>query len=223
MEEIDFNIGRVIDALKEKGLDENTIVVFTSDNGPWLPTELSGGSAGLLREGKGTTWEGGMREPTIFWSPGNIKAGIVTDMGTTMDLFTTFSKIAGVDVPSDREMDGVDLSPVLFRKEKGPRNEVYFYRERELYAMRLGSYKAHFITKSAYVSNPNKTYQNPPLLFNVDEDPSERFDIAAQNPAVVAEIRKAVEAHQAKMEMDPDLLIERDKKYLTSIGNTFSL
>lgn len=222
VEEIDFNIGRVIDALKEKGLDENTIVVFTSDNGPWLPTELSGGSAGLLREGKGTTWEGGMREPTIFWSPGNIKAGIVTDMGTTMDLFTTFSKIAGVEVPSDREMDGVDLSPVLFRKEKGPRNEVYFYRERELYAMRLGSYKAHFITKSAYVSNPNKTYHNPPLLYNVDEDPSERFDIAAQNPAVVAEIRKAVEAHQAKMEMDPDLLIERDKKYLTSIDNTSS-
>ena len=68
----------------------------------------------------------------------------------------------------------------------------------------------------------NKTYQNPPLLFNVDEDPSERFDIAAQNPSVVAEIRKAVEAHQAKMEMDPDLLIERDKKYLTSIGNTSS-
>ena len=76
-------------------------------------------------------------------------------MGTTMELFTTFSKIAGVEVPLDREMDGVDLSPVLFCKEKGPRNEVYFYRERELYAMRLGSYKAHFITKSAYVSKQN--------------------------------------------------------------------
>ena len=87
--------------------------------------------------------------------------------------------------------------------------------------MRLGSYKAHFITKSAYVSNPNKTYHDPPLLYNVDEDPSERFDIAAQNPAVVAEIRKAVEGI-GKNKMDPDLLIERDKKYLTSIDNTFA-
>lgn len=217
VEEIDFNIGRVLDALKAKGLEENTIVVFTSDNGPWLPTELSGGSAGLLRDGKGTTWEGGMREPTIFWSPGNILPGIITDMGTTMDLFTTFSAIAGIAVPSDREMDGVDLSPVLFHKEKGSRNEVYYYRQRELYAMRLGSFKAHFITQSAYGSNTNKQHHNPPLLFNVDEDPSERFDIAAQHPEVLAQIKEAVEAHKAKMKMDPDLLIERDKKYITNL------
>ncbi len=217
VEEIDFNIGRLLDALKAKGLEENTIVVFTSDNGPWLPTELSGGSAGLLREGKGTTWEGGMREPTIFWSPGNIPPGIITDMGTTMDLFTTFSAIAGVEVPLDREMDGIDLSPVLFRKEKGSRNEVYYYRQRELYAMRLGSFKAHFITQSAYATTTSKQYHNPPLLFNVDEDPSERFDIAAQHPEVLAKIKEVVEAHKALMKMDPDLLIERDKKFITSL------
>ena len=78
VEEIDYNIGRLIAALKEKGLEDDTIVVFTSDNGPWLPTEISGGSAGLLRGGKGSTWEGGMREPTIFWSPGNIQPGVIT-------------------------------------------------------------------------------------------------------------------------------------------------
>ncbi|MGC6414641.1 MAG: sulfatase, partial [Bacteroidia bacterium] len=184
VEEIDFNIGRLIDALKNKALDKNTIVVFTSDNGPWLPTEISGGSAGLLREGKGSTWEGGMREPTIFWSPGNIKPGIITDMGTTMDLFTTFSRLAGVAIPSDREMDGVDLSPVLFHKKKGVRNEVQFYRERELYAYRLGSFKAHFITKPGYRNE--KKYHDPPLLFNVDEDPGEQYNIASTHPEVLA-------------------------------------
>ncbi len=216
VEEIDFNIGRVVDALKKKGLDENTIVVFTSDNGPWLQTELSGGSAGLLRDGKGTTWEGGMRAPTIFWSPGSILPGIITDMGTTMDLFATFSTIADIPVPNDREMDGLDLSPVLFHKEKGKRSEVQFYRERELYAYRLGSFKAHFITKPGW--GTEKVYYDPPLLYNVDEDPSERFDISAQYPDVLAEIQKAVKTHQAKMEMDPDLLVERDKKYLVSSG-----
>jgi len=213
VEEIDYNIGRLIAALKEKGLEDDTIVVFTSDNGPWLPTEISGGSAGLLRGGKGSTWEGGMREPTIFWSPGNIQPGVITEMGTTMDLFTTFSKLAGVAVPSDREMDGYDLTPVLFHKEKGVRNEVFYYRQRELYAVRVGSFKAHFITQEGYGNE--KTYHNPPLLYNVDEDPSERFDIAENNPDILLTIQAVVEVHQSKMLMDPDLLLERDKKYLS--------
>ena len=76
--------------LKKLKIDKNTIVVFTSDNGPWLPFKTHGGSAGLLKEGKGTTWEGGMRVPTIFWSPSNIKPAIISDTGSTMDLFSTF-------------------------------------------------------------------------------------------------------------------------------------
>lgn len=214
VEEIDYNIGRLLEALKKNGLDKNTIVVFTSDNGPWLPTEISGGSAGLLRDGKGTTWEGGMRVPTIFWAPEIILPGVITEMGTTMDLFKTFSEIAGIESPQDREMDGVDLSPVLFNKKKSPRNEVQYYRERELYAYRLGSYKAHFITQPGYRNG--KVYHDPPLLFNVDEDPSERFNLAAQYPEVLAEIQKAVKAHREKMKKDPDLLVERDPRHLTS-------
>jgi len=213
VEEIDHNIGRLIEALKNNGLAENTIVVFTSDNGPWLPTEISGGSAGLLRDGKGSTWEGGMREPTIFWSPGNIKPGVITELGTTMDLFTTFSNLAGVAIPTDRVMDGVDLTPVLFHKEKGPRNEVYYYRERELYAFRLGAFKAHFITKPGY-GGGEKVYHDPPLLFNVDQDPSERFNIATKRPDVLEKIKNAVDVHRATMTMEPDLLLERDAQYL---------
>jgi len=102
----------------------------------------------------------------------------------------------------------------LFHKEKGVRNEVFYYRQRELYAVRVGSFKAHFITQEGYGNE--KTYHNPPLLYNVDEDPSERFDIAENNPDILLTIQAVVEVHQSKMLMDPDLLLERDKKYLSS-------
>lgn len=210
VEEMDYQIGRILNTLKEEGLDKNTIVVFTSDNGPWLPTEISGGTAGLLKDGKGTTWEGGMREPTIFWSPNHIQPGIITDLGTTMDLFTTFSKIIGVDLPTDRELDGYDLSSVLFHKEKSPRKEVFYYRERELYAVRLGSYKAHFITKEGYGNT--KEYLEIPLLFNVDQDPSERFNIAQAHPDILEDIQNLVKEHQAKMVMMPDMLKDLENR-----------
>ncbi len=205
VEEIDHNVGRIITTLKEEDLAENTIVVFTSDNGPWLPTEISGGSAGLLRNGKGSTWEGGMREPCIFWSPNNIKPKVVMDMGTTMDLFETFSNLAGVAVPSDREMDGVDLSPVLFDNGNSPRNVIYYYRGRDLFAVRVGSFKAHFITQGAY-HKQERVEHNPPLLYNLDEDPSERFDVSKKFPEIINEIRELVRKHNSRMVMGPDLL-----------------
>ncbi|WP_051287136.1 sulfatase family protein [Algoriphagus mannitolivorans] len=205
VEEMDYQVGRILEALKEEGLDKNTLVVFTSDNGPWLPTEISGGTAGQLRDGKGTTWEGGMREPTIFWAPGNIKPGVITDLGTTMDLFTTFSRIAGQELPKDRELDGYDLSGVLFNKESSPRKEVYYYRERELYAVRLGSFKAHFITKGGY-GKVEKLYHEVPLLYNVDQDPSERFNIAEAHPEIIEKIKALVKEHESKMVKMPDML-----------------
>ncbi|UJH68564.1 sulfatase [Allomuricauda sp. SCSIO 65647] len=211
VEEIDHNVGRIITLLENEGLAENTIVVFTSDNGPWIKTEISGGSAGLLRDGKGTTWEGGMREPCIFWSPGNIKPKVVMDMGTTMDLFSTFSKLASAEMPADREMDGIDLGPVLFSDGKSSRNEVFYYRGRDLYAVRVGAYKAHFITQEVYVHNPKRVEHNPPLLYNLDEDPSERFDISEKFPEVIAEIEQVVREHNSKMIKAPDLLALKEK------------
>ena len=177
--------------LEEEGLTKNTIVIFTSDNGPWLPTGISGGSAGLLREGKGTTWEGGMREPGIFWSPGTIKPKLVTDMGTTMDLFNTFSILAGVSIPNDREMDGVDLSPILFGNGNSPRNEVFYYKGPELYAVRVGSFKAHLVTEAGYKPNTREEH-NPPLLFNIDEDPSEQYNIAEKHPEEITKIMQVI-------------------------------
>ncbi|TLP74172.1 sulfatase [Maribacter sp. ACAM166] len=214
VEEIDDSVGQIMAMLEEEGLAENTMVIFTSDNGPWLPTEISGGSAGLLRNGKGSTWEGGFREPGIFWSPGNINPKVVMEMGTTMDLFTTFSSIAGVPVPDDRIIDGVDLSPVLFGEGKSPRKELFYYLGRDLFAARVGAYKAHMITQEVYVQGAKQVSHNPPLLFNVEEDPSERFNIANQYPEQIQKIMRVVELHKANMKAGPDLLGERGPENL---------
>ncbi len=214
VEEVDNGVGQILEMLKEEGLAENTIVVFTSDNGPWLPTEISGGSAGLLRNGKGSTWEGGLREPGIFWGPGHIKPKVVMDMGTTMDLFTTFSNLAGVPIPDDRIMDGVDLGPVLFGDGKSPRNEMFYYLGRDLYAVRVGAYKAHFITQEVYVPDAQITHHDPPLLFNVEQDPSERFNIADKHPDIVAKIKQVKAVHEANMKAGPDMLKDRGPENL---------
>lgn len=199
IEEIDWSVGQVLETLRSEGLAENTMVVFTSDNGPWLVYDQHGGSAGLLREGKGSTWEGGMREPTIFWWPGTIQPGVIADMGATMDLFPTACKLAGADFPSDRIMDGVDLSPSLFKEGEGLRESMFYYRRNELYAVRQGMYKAHFITELAYSGNDNREYHDQPLLFHLGHDPSEKYNIAEDHPEVIAEIIQEVERHQSEL------------------------
>ena len=210
VEEIDHGVGQILAALEEEGLADNTIVVFTSDNGPWLPFKNNGGSAGLLRAGKGTTWEGGMREPGIFWGPGKIKPGVINDLGSTMDLFATFSKMAGVRIPEDRIIDGVDLSGTLLHGKPSPRKSVFYYRGTDLYAVRLGDYKAHFITQGAYGEFGERTVHDPPLLFNVNYDPSEKFDIASQHPEIIQQIRTLVNQHQSQLVPGKDQLAERE-------------
>jgi arylsulfatase A-like enzyme len=207
--EIDNGVGQIMETLRQEGIAQNTIVIFTSDNGPWLPMGLEGGSAGLLKEGKGTTWEGGMREPAIFWSPGSIMPAVVTELGTTMDLFTTFSSLAGLDIPQDRIIDGVDLSPVLFENKPGTRNEVFYYRGRELFAVRLGEYKAHYITQGGY-GPPGREEHNPPLLFNVNEDPSEKFEIGENHPEIIEKINLLVKKHKENMVEGEDQLQYRE-------------
>ncbi|MDO6518092.1 sulfatase family protein [Zobellia uliginosa] len=210
VEEIDYGIGQIISVLKEEGLTNNTIVVFTSDNGPWLSFKADGGSAGLLRAGKGMTWEGGMRVPGIFWSPAKIKPGLISDIGTTMDLFTTFSSMAGVSIPKDRKIDGVDLSATLLRAEPSERDEVLYYRGTDLYAMRVGAFKAHFITEGEYGMYGERQLHEPPLLYNLNHDPSENYNIAEGHPEVLENIRAAVKKHESDLVKGRDLLIERN-------------
>jgi arylsulfatase A-like enzyme len=195
IEELDANIGRVLETLRQLKLDRRTLVVFTSDNGPWAVFDEQGGSAGLLRGAKGGTYEGGMREPTIFWQPGALKPGAVTDIGSTLDLLPTFCQLAGVQAPADRVLDGYNLSGVLHGKGRSPRQTMFYWRGSKLYAVRQGSFKAHFITRSEYGGEPAVAH-DPPLLYNLDHDPSEKFDVAPRHPEVIAEIRRLAEAHQ---------------------------
>ncbi|MFH6602632.1 sulfatase [Maribacter algicola] len=210
VQEIDNGVGKILNTLKEEGLADNTIVVFTSDNGPWLPFKLNGGSAGLLKAGKGTTWEGGMREPTIFWAPKRIKPGIITDLGTTMDLFATFSSLAGLKLPDDRILDSVDLTGTLLDQEPSPRNNVLYYRGTELYAARLGDFKAHFITQGAYGEFGERIVHDTPLLYNLNFDPGEQFDVAEKHRDVINDIMEMVDEHRSKLIKGKDMLAERE-------------
>ncbi len=194
IQELDWSVGQITKTLKETGMDKNTIVVFTSDNGPWLTFREQGGSAGLLSGGKGGTYEGGMREPAIFWNPKMIQPGVVAELGTTMDLLPTFAKLANVQLPSDRVYDGYDIYPVLSGNGKSKRDVVFYYRGTDIFAVRKGAYKAHFITQPEYGSNV-KTIQDPPLLYNLNVDPSEKYNIAKEHPEVIEEIKLVLAEH----------------------------
>jgi arylsulfatase A-like enzyme len=211
IEEIDYGVGQILSILRREGLAENTFVVFTSDNGPWLIFNEHGGSAGLLRGGKGSTFEGGMREPCIMWWPGKIEPGVVNEIGSTMDIYTTILTLAGAKVPTDRVVDGLDLSPALFETGPSPRKNMFYYREGKLYAVRKGPYKAHFITRSGYGKDETK-HHDPPLLYNLEHDPSEKYDISKDHPEVITEIRKEVALHLANLKVGEDQLSKRIAK-----------
>jgi arylsulfatase A len=207
IQEIDWSVGQVLNTLRDLKLEKNTIVWFTSDNGPWLSFDDHGGSAGLLRSGKGTTWEGGMREPTIAWWPGTIPAGQVSgELGTTMDIYTTNLTLGGAKIPTDRVVDGKDISKMLMGKGKSPRNAVYYYRGTRLMAMRLGQWKAHFISQESYTRNRVATVHEIPELYNLEVDPSEKYNVAAKNPEIIESIIKAAEAHKKTVNAPPSQL-----------------
>ncbi len=198
IEELDWSVGEVLNAIKANNLDQNTLVVFTSDNGPWLNFGLHGGSAGLLSEGKGSTWEGGMRVPGIFWGPGIVKPQEVMEIGSTLDLLPTFCSLSGISLSNDRIYDGYDLSPILKGSRQAVRDEIFYYRGTRIFAIRKGKYKAHFITKSGY-GNDRKVVHETPLLFDLEQDPSEKFDVAAEHPEIIEEIKQLVETHKSTL------------------------
>ncbi len=198
VEEIDHGVGQILDTLRELDLAERTLVVFTSDNGPWLTYDEQGGTAGLLREGKGSTWEGGMRVPTILWWPGTIEPAVIYGMGATMDLFVTAIRLAGGEPPADRVLDGYDLSAVLTGDSPSPRETMYYYRGTRLFALRHGEFKAHFITQPGYGGGPQE--HDPPLLFHLGHDPGELYNVAEQHPDVLEAILAIAEEHRAGVE-----------------------
>jgi arylsulfatase A len=195
VEELDWSVGQILETLRNEGIAERTFVFFTSDNGPWLVMGDQGGSAGLLRDGKGSTWEGGMRVPGIAWWPGRIRPGVTQELATALDLLPTAVSFAGAENPRDRPIDGVDLSNLILKAESPPKRPFFYYRGEKLMACRLGEWKAHFITQTGY-GQAQEEKHDPPLLFHLGIDPSESRDVAAKNPVVVEEILAAVQAHQ---------------------------
>ncbi len=136
-----MSVGELLRTLKELQLDKNTLVIFTSDNGPTIQDvhRESGGSAGLLYEGKKTTYEGGMRVPAIAWWPGTVPANQTCEaLATTMDLFPTIINLAKAPLPADRKLDGVDIYPVLTGKKGKGVDLVFYYNQIDLYAIRKG-------------------------------------------------------------------------------------
>jgi arylsulfatase A-like enzyme len=199
VEEIDWNVGRIMTTLHELSLDNDTLVVYMSDNGPWLPFHEQAGSAGLLRGAKATTWEGGMRVPAIFRWTGTIPSGTVTGIGSELDLLQTFASLAGAAAPSDRVLDGYDLSPALRGQSPSPRDVMFYYAnsgEGVLSAVRRGAYKAHFVLPASGGMPVPVPALTPPLLYDLDHDPSEQFDLAKAHLEIVAELRRLMEEHQ---------------------------
>jgi arylsulfatase A len=196
VEEIDANVGRLIATLRELKIDRDTLVLYMSDNGPWAPYREQAGSAGLLRGAKGTTWEGGMRVPAVFWWPGTIKSRIVTGIGSELDVLQTFAALAGARAPADRVLDGYDLSATLRGTSESPRDTLFYYGGSGLAAVRHRAYKAHFVIPPSGAELGAPPSNGEPQLYDLDQDPSEKFDLAASSPDVVAELRRLAEEHK---------------------------
>jgi arylsulfatase A-like enzyme len=199
VEEIDWSVGRILATLRDLGLGEHTLVIFTSDNGPWLTQKQDGGSAGLLRDGKRTTFEGGMRVPAIAWWPGKVKPGVTSHaLASTMDIFTTSLKLAGVEAPSHRIIDGKDLAPVLLGTGPCQRELLFYYRGTRLMAVRKGPWKAHFVMQGGLTRDADPVVvHDPPVLYQLEHDPAEMHDVADEHPDVIAAIRREADRHRA--------------------------
>jgi len=202
VEEIDWSVGQVLETLKKEGIAENTLVFFTSDNGPWLIMGDQGGSAGLLKDGKGSTWEGGMRVPGIAWMPGRIRPTISSVPVNATDLMPTVLALAGAEAPTGVMLDGQDVSPLLLEGKAPAERPFFYYRGDQLFACRLGEWKLHFKTQTGY-GQAKADEHEPPLLFNLALDPSEKRDVAKQHPEVLQKIQDAVKTHQAGVVAGP--------------------
>lgn len=188
IEHIDAETGRLVQAVRDLGLSNKTYIVFTSDNGPWLWFKNHGGTAGPLREGKATVFEGGQRVPCVMWSPGNIPAGTSTDaFATTMDLLPTFAALAETELPADRTIDGVDIQ-ATFKSDKSPREEMVFYTAHgDLSGIRIGDWKYLEVTKRKRKNKPQPKTKR--YLFNLAEDLGEQTNLIEDDSERVAQMK----------------------------------
>jgi len=199
--EIDWSVGQILDTLKSHGLDENTMVLFTTDNGPVL------GNAGPLKGAKGSFYEGGHRVPTVVRWPGKIPAGVdIAETMTGMDILPTFAKLAGAEVPTDRVIDGKDVSNVLQKGASTPHEAFFYYRARHLAAVRSGKWKLHLVK----YGQKGKLIKDTPSLYNLDSDIGEKHDILADHPEIAARLKQYADQFLVELEQNkrPSGLVE---------------
>ena len=193
----------MLDTLRELKLDRKTLVVFTSDNGPWQVKGRDAGSAGPLRGGKGSTWEGGVREPTIAWWPGAVPAGSTCDaVAGTIDLLPTAVSLAGGKVPAEPVIDGRDITPLLTGASKeSPREAHYYFRNYELQAVRQGPWKLALVSQPYDMgeAHAGDVGNKGERLYNLDADIGERTDVADRHPEIVARLRALAERLNAEI------------------------
>lgn len=217
IEEMDFNVGRILDAVNEMGLAKNTYVLFTSDNGPWLIKNKNradghlrtdhGGSAGPLRSGKVSTFEGGVRVPTILWGPDRVPAGTTCDkIASTLDILPTLAALAGAKSPDDRVIDGENISHLFHADfDKANADKAFFYYLRvHLQAVRQGQWKLHLprkaepigaapFGKNVHIAPKDRIGFDKPFLINLQNDIGETTDVSAKNPKVVSRLLNLAE------------------------------
>jgi arylsulfatase A-like enzyme len=206
IETIDWSTGEILNTLEELGLTDNTIVVFSSDNGPWLnmPPRMfkedivmpwHAGSPGLLRGSKGTSYEGGFRVPGIIKWPGHVPEGhTCREMGTTMDVFVTLANVGGAELPPDLVLDGIDLIPYLNGVKSWPEREFLYFQGPWLEAIRFGKWKLR-ISESSDENDLNQG-ETHSQLFDLEVDPAEQYDVSELHPELVADLESRLQ--QAK-------------------------
>jgi arylsulfatase len=203
MMEIDWSVGQILKSLKKNGLDDNTLVIFATDNGPWLNFGNHAGSALPLREGKGTMWDGGCRVPCIMRWPGKIKPNTVCDkMASTLDILPTVAGIAGAPLP-ERKIDGVNILPLLEGKDETPRNVFWFYYGDDLQAVRKGRWKLHFPHSYRTMEGREPGKDGWPgkygkaktglELYDLKNDISEKHNVIDKHPRVLKRLKKLAE------------------------------
>jgi len=214
MMEIDWSVGQILSALEKHGIKENTLVIFTTDNGPWLNYGNHAGSTAGLREGKGTSWEGGQRVPCIISWPGTIPAGSICNrLAATIDLLPTLVEICGAEPPRNR-IDGVSLLPLFVGDgQANPRRVLYYYYGRNLEGIRKDNWKLVF-------PHPHRTYEGlvpgrdgwpgptgtattELALYNLRRDPGERYDVKELYPEIVRSLE--AEAQEARRQLGDEL------------------
>ena len=210
MMEVDWSVGQILETLRKHKLDKDTLVVFTSDNGPWLSYGDHAGSSGPLREGKGTMFDGGCRESTLMWWPGTIPAGSVCSTpAMTIDILPTVAELIGAQLP-DHKIDGKSIvNLVTGKNDKSPQEAYYFYYGQQLQAIRMGKWKLHFPHGyRTMAGRPGGTggiptkYSQAKIglsLFNLEEDIGESTDVKAKHPKVVAKMQALGQAMRKEL------------------------